>query len=210
MLNIFSECSGLTSVTIPNNVTSIKLNAFYGCSGLKSVHISDVKTWCKINYSHFSSNPLYYAHHLFLNNVEVKDLIIPQGVTSISEYAFYGCYGITSVTIPSSVTSIGTEAFQNCCYLNTIYSLNPTPPTCYSTSTFSCSTSYVRDKYDVYISGSDQIWNRGSNELKYVNWRKYMSPYLLEFTEKKKVSYASSICDMTDDNIDLIYHNNIH
>lgn len=56
-----------------------------------------------------------------------------------------------------------------------------------------------KDKYDVYISGSDQVWNKGSNELHNLeNWRKYMSPYLLEFTEKKRISYASSIATMSD------------
>ena len=57
------------------------------------------------------------------------------------------------------------------------------------------------DAYDVYVSGSDQIWNRESQELKDVEWRKYMSPYLLEFTERKKISYASSIAKMTDENL---------
>ena len=62
----------------------------------------------------------------------------------------------------------------------------------------------LANKYDVYISGSDQIWNRYSNELRYVDWRKYMSPYLLEFTEKKKISYASSINGMRDDDLEKI------
>lgn len=50
--------------------------------------------------------------------------------------------------------------------------------------------------FDVFISGSDQIWNKHSNELSSVDW-KYMDPYLLTFTSKKKVSYASSIVNMT-------------
>ena len=40
--------------------------------------------------------------------------------------------------------------------------------------------------YDLYISGSDQIWNKNSNELKNVDW-KYMDPYLLRFTQRKKI-----------------------
>lgn len=53
------------------------------------------------------------------------------------------------------------------------------------------------NSFDIFISGSDQVWNKHSNELKFVDW-KYMYPYLLDFTEKKKISYASSIVNMTD------------
>ena len=107
----FSRCSGLTSVTIPNSVTSIEDEAFYGCSGLTSVHISDIAAWCNID---FGDNPLFYAHHLYLNGEEVKDLVIPNSVTSIGNYAFERCSGLTSVTIPNSVTSIEWGAFSDC------------------------------------------------------------------------------------------------
>lgn len=59
-------------------------------------------------------NPLNNAHHLYLNGEEVKDLVIPDGVTSIGNCAFSGCSGLTSVTIPNSVTSIGGNAFYGC------------------------------------------------------------------------------------------------
>jgi len=108
---VFYECSALTSVTIPSSVTSIEDFAFYKCSKLISVHISDLAAWCKID---FKDNPLYYAHHLFLNGVEVKELVIPNSVTSIRDYSFWKCSGLTSVTIPNNVTSIGICAFNGC------------------------------------------------------------------------------------------------
>ena len=110
----FYNYSGLTSINIPNSVTSIGNEAFNGCSGLRSVHISDLAAWCNISFSNYYSNPLSYAQHLYLNGTEVTDLVIPNSVTSIGDYAFYNCRGLTSVTIPNIVTSIGEQAFYNC------------------------------------------------------------------------------------------------
>ena len=116
----FEYCSGLTSVTIPNSVTSIGEKAFYECSGLTSVHISDIAAWCNIEFGGYASNPLFCAHHLYLNGEEVKDLVIPNSVASIGYAAFSGCSGLTSVTIPNSVTSIGYAAFSGCSGLTSV------------------------------------------------------------------------------------------
>ncbi|MBQ8365234.1 MAG: leucine-rich repeat domain-containing protein, partial [Bacteroidaceae bacterium] len=117
----FEGCSGLTSVTIPGSVTSIGRGAFSGCNSLTAVHISDLAAWYKINFSDVDSNPLSHAHNLYLNGEKVTNLVIPNGVTGISSYAFYGCSGLTSVTIPNSVTSIGTEAFYECNGLTAVH-----------------------------------------------------------------------------------------
>ena len=67
----FWECTGLTSVTIPNSVTSIGNYVFYACRGLESVYIFDLAAWCNISFSSDDSNPFCYAHHLFLNGEEI-------------------------------------------------------------------------------------------------------------------------------------------
>ena len=116
----FSDCSGLTSVTIPNSVTSIGNYAFSNCYRLTSVTISDLEAWCKIYFENSSANPLYYAKNLYLNKEKVTNLVIPNTITEIKKFAFQNCSGLTSVEIPNSVTSIGYEAFSNCSGLTSV------------------------------------------------------------------------------------------
>ena len=113
--NAFDHCTGLTSITIGCGLTNIEEKAFIYCKGLKKVIVSDIAAWCAIEFGRFDANPLYYAHHLYSDeNTEIKDLVIPNSVTSIGVSAFYGCSGLTSVTIPNSVTSIYGSAFAGC------------------------------------------------------------------------------------------------
>ena len=110
----FYKCSGLISITIPNTVNKIGYEAFSFCSGLSTVHIFDIAAWCNIDFVAYYSHPFNWADHLYMNGVEVKDLVIPNSVTSIRDYAFLDCKALTSVTIPSSVKSIGKNAFSGC------------------------------------------------------------------------------------------------
>ena len=117
----FWGCSGLTSITIGNSVTSIGNYAFDGCSGLKKVIVKDIAAWCGIKFNNYDSNPLYYAKHIYSDeDTEIANLIIPNSVTSIGDYAFVECSGLTTVTIPNSVTSIGEEAFRGCSGLTSV------------------------------------------------------------------------------------------
>lgn len=115
----FFECSVLTSVTIPDSVTSIGEHAFYGCTSLESVYIESVESWLNISFDYNSSNPLHGVADLYLNGELLTELIIPDGVTSIGD-EFRGCTSITSVIIPDSVKSIETYAFSKCTSLESV------------------------------------------------------------------------------------------
>ena len=116
----FYECSGLTSVTIPESVTEIGENAFAFCRGLTKVEISDIAAWCNIVFGDYHANPLFYAHNLYLNGEPVTNLEIPNSVTKIGDSAFAYCSGLRSVTIPESVTKIGDYAFHYCSGLTSV------------------------------------------------------------------------------------------
>ena len=121
----FYNCTGLTSVTIGNGVTSIGKDAFSGCSERTAVYYTgDVADWCGIAFGSNDANPLCYAHNLYINDELVTELVIPDSVTSIGNYAFYGWFGLTSVTIPGSVKSIGDNAFSGCIRLIEVRNLS--------------------------------------------------------------------------------------
>ena len=145
----FCGCTGLTELTLTNSVTSIGDCAFYGCSGLTELilpnsvrSIGDIAfTYCsgleKITVE--SGNSCYDSRDNCNSIIDTefntlivgcKNSVIPNSVTSIGYYAFYGCSGLTELTLPDSVASIGDGAFICCSDLSKITSLAEIPPVC--------------------------------------------------------------------------------
>ena len=102
----FEDCDSLTSITIPNSVTSIGDYAFSGCSSLTSVVIGDSVT--------------RIGKNAFRDCRSLTSITIPDGVTSIGAGAFAGCSSLTSIEIPYSVKRIGVGAFESCSRLTSV------------------------------------------------------------------------------------------
>lgn len=111
--NAFKDCIGITSITIPDSVTSIGYEAFSGCTKLENIYYTgDIASWCKIS---GLNNLLTSLRTLYINGNKIEgNLNIPNNVTSIGAYSFSFCDKLTDITIPNSVTSIGNDAFRDC------------------------------------------------------------------------------------------------
>ena len=126
-----SGCSGLTSITIPNSVTSIDSSAFKGCSSLDTVTINSnsvckkfwggyLDTITKPRILIIGNSVTSIGDGAFKDCTSLTNITIPRSVASIGEYAFFGCSDLTSITIPKFVDSIGNYAFSNCNSLTSI------------------------------------------------------------------------------------------
>ncbi|MDA7656468.1 leucine-rich repeat protein [Akkermansiaceae bacterium] len=102
----FSECTNLTSITIPDSVTSIDDKAFILCSSLTSITVPD--------------SIVSIGDAAFNSCTSLTSITIPNGITSIERVVFTHCSSLTSITIPDSVTNIGSSAFADCSSLTSI------------------------------------------------------------------------------------------
>ncbi len=102
----FRDCYNLTSITIPDSVTTIQSCAFVECHSLRSITIpSSVKI---------------IANNVFEYCISLESVTIPNSVTTIANEAFYDCRSLKGITIPDSVTTIDYEAFSDCRSLTSV------------------------------------------------------------------------------------------
>ncbi len=149
--SVLKHCSSLKTVIMPENIKSIANEAFYKCESLTNVYIKDLAGWCGVSYDNSISSPLVYAQNLYLKDDLITELVIPEGVTSISEWAFVGCVNITSVVIPTTVSIIEYATFSGCTGLKSVV----IPIEMESIVDFAFSSTGITD---VYYYGSEKDW----------------------------------------------------
>ena len=99
-------CTSLTSVVIPNSVTSLEQSAFNGCTSLKSISIPNSVT--------------SIGDYAFYGCSSLTSIKLPNSITKIANSTFYDCSSLASMVVPSGVTHIGQSAFNNCISLSSI------------------------------------------------------------------------------------------
>lgn len=117
----FYDCKNIECLTLGTGLRHCKEAAFDNCINLHSLHIPNIESWCKISFDSDTANPAYYSQSLLVERVKISELHIPEGITSLSKYAFCGNIFIKSVHIPSSLSDIGKRAFAECNALTKVY-----------------------------------------------------------------------------------------
>ena len=142
----FYRCCKLTNITIPDSVTSIGSQAFIGCTSLTKIYYSgNVNNWVQIDGIYILMEYVSSDKELYINGELLTEAVIDTAI-EIKSYAFYKCSKLTSVTIGDSVTSIGSGAFSGCTSLTSI--TIPNSVTSIGGGAFSGCTSLEFNKYD--------------------------------------------------------------
>lgn len=131
----FYNIVALTEVTIPSTLTESG-NAAFSYTNVNKVNISDLSAFCKISYGSSAGNPLspIKSADLYLNGELVTELTIPEDVTCISPYAFYGCTSINMVILPKNLEDIQSNAFYYCSNIRLVINKSNLPIESGSTS----------------------------------------------------------------------------
>lgn len=108
----FEKCPEITSLSIPKSITRVSGRHF---RNLNAIYINDLAAWCKMNFDGCSLfGFLNDKTELYLKGIKVVDMVIPKGVTAISDSAFSYYKGLNSVVIGNDVKEIGENAFSAC------------------------------------------------------------------------------------------------
>ena len=164
----FNDCNSLTTLSFGSGISKFTYTSskWQNCNSLNKIIIRDLSAWCRADFvidsgaNSYYTSPISKAGYIYSDeNTRIKNLIIPNGISSIKRGSFLGCIGIESVTIPNSVTTvedfafygsknikkiifgksvnyIGRDNFRECTNLGTIICLSEIPPSLYHESVF--------------------------------------------------------------------------
>lgn len=107
----FSNCSNLRKIVLPTTLNKIEAYAFYNLFKIEEVHISDLASFLNIERENVYSSPIYNTNKLYINGNLVTELVIPESVTEIDDYTFYGAKFLSKIVFNDTITRIGERAF---------------------------------------------------------------------------------------------------
>ena len=130
----FYKNTSLQKVILPPTIKVIDDNAFRECTALKGIYIQSLDQWLKMKFVNdriwnVTSNPLQYAHNLYVNNKLVTDFVFPEGTTAVPDALLFGS-SVKSITLPQTLKYIGLLAFYGCRNLKSIYYYGTKPAAC--------------------------------------------------------------------------------
>ena len=117
----FSHCKNLGKITIGTSVSSIGKDAFNGAHPSR-VDIVDLSSWFGITFANYYSNPLWAGSQTWNSeNKLITDISVPDNISEIKDYAFYGCKSLRQLKLNDSVTKIGESSFSFCDSLEKVF-----------------------------------------------------------------------------------------
>ncbi len=176
--NAFEMCLSLKSIVISESVSKIGSRAFAYCSSLeKAYYKGNLSQWCNVSIEFEQAHPLFHAKELYIDGKLLGgDITIPDGVTSIGDYAFYKFDKLMQVIIPSKINYVGAHAFEKCSNLDIYCEAKEKP-------------SKWRNSWN--YSGCPVVWNYGGKYGVLENGLKWC------LTNDREVSIVGYIGDST-------------
>lgn len=143
----FYGCKKLSAFSLPNSIRKVSHGAFAKCDALQKIQTSTLENWLNIDFTdnnndiapsddilgssgfgpgsdskgpYFAANPLYYVHKLYVGDQLLKELTIPENITNIKDFSFYGCTSIEKINIPNTVKNIADSTFAQCANVSEI------------------------------------------------------------------------------------------
>ncbi len=113
----FGYCSNLSIINLPSTLEAIRRDAFAGCSKITKVNVPSLETWMGLDLVSYSDNLLTQdGAGLYIGGSTdpLTELVVPESITAIKMFTFFGYKRLTSVVLHDKVTAIGISSFQNC------------------------------------------------------------------------------------------------